>query len=137
MINKLPRWSLLAATVIGLGAASAAHASSLRITVENNQGAGGLSITPLYLGFHNGSFDAFDVGGTASTGVELIAETGIASTPGTAGTPIEGTTGVAQERLAADPNSFGAVIASQSGPPPIQPGESESILVDIDNALSS
>ncbi len=124
------RAPLAAAAFIFCGA-TMASATTLQITVTNNQAPGGLSITPLYLGFHDGSFDAFDEGEAASEGLELIAETGIPSTAGTVGTPIEGTTGVAQERLAQDPNSSGVVIGSPSGPPPIQPGEVESVTVEL------
>lgn len=99
--------------------ATAASAASIKITVTNLQESGGLSITPLYTALHNGSFDAFDVGAPASAGLELIAETGMAS-------------GIAAQRLATDPNSAGAVIASPAGPPPIQPGESASTRINVD-----
>ncbi len=89
-----------------------ASAATIEVTVTNLQGAGGLSATPLYTAFHNGNFDAFSEGAAASAGVELIAETGNASV-------------VAQERLAVDPSSSGSVIASSDGPPPLQPGETE------------
>jgi hypothetical protein len=113
---------LAATTVLATGLAGAASATMLSITVTNNQSAGGLSVTPLYTGFHDGSFDAFDVGSAASNGVKTIAETGNAM-------PVAG------ERLAADPNSVGQVFAA-SGPPPIQPGQSVTEVVDI-NATGS
>ena len=99
--------------------ASAASAASIKITVTNLQGEGGLSITPLYTAFHNGSFDAFDEGGVASAGLELIAETGMASA-------------IAAQRTATDPNSVGNVLASPAGPPPIQPGEVVSSVMKLD-----
>lgn len=108
---------LAATSILATGIAGAASATMLSITVTNNQSAGGLSITPLYTGFHNGSFDAFDAGSAASNGVLTIAETG---------NPMP----LAGERLAADPNSQGHVFAA-SGPPPIQPGQSVSDVVDI------
>ncbi|WP_187430546.1 hypothetical protein ROLI_036760 [Roseobacter fucihabitans] len=117
---------LLALAVSALGASFAlsAQATTLKITVTNNQAAGGLSITPLYTAIHDGNFDAFDLGGTASAGLELIAETGMQS-------------GIAGERLAIDADSQGLVLASPSGPPPVQPGEavSRNITVNAAEAL--
>ena len=113
---------IAAATVLATGIAGAASATVLSITVTNNQSAGGLSVTPLYTGFHDGTFDAFDVGSAASAGVRTIAETG---------NPMV----VAGERLAVDPNSQGRVFASDM-PPPIQPGQSVTGTIDI-NATGS
>lgn len=112
--------NLLALAVAAAGAtfAVSAHAATLKITVTNNQAAGGLSITPLYTAFHDGSFDAFDLGGIASPGLELIAETGAPSS-------------IAAERRAIDPDSQPIVLASPDGPPPIQPGESVSGTIDV------
>ncbi len=107
----------IAAAIICL--APMAHATTLSITVTNNQADGGFAVTPLYTAFHDGSFDAFTVGEAASLGVETIAETGSAAT-------------VAAERLAIDPDSFGTVIASPSGPPPIEAGESVTTEVTLD-----
>lgn len=108
----------LALTAAGATAAFSAQAATLQITVTNNQAAGGLSITPLYTALHDGSFDAFDLGGIASPGLELIAETGAASA-------------LAAERRAIDPDSQPLVLASPDGPPPIQPGESVSSTIDV------
>lgn len=102
-------------------AGSVAHATTIEISITNTTGVGGFSLTPLYTAFHDGSFDAFDVGGSASAGVELIAETGDPSS-------------LPAERLAADPDAQAAVIASPSGPPPIQPGETASVVLDVDGA---
>lgn len=103
----------LAVTAVGATFAFSAQATTLKITVTNNQASGGLSITPLYTSVHDGSFDAFDLGGTATDGLELIAETGNASV-------------VAGERRASDPDSQPLTLASPDGPPPVQPGESVS-----------
>lgn len=112
--------NLLALAVTGIGAMSA-QAATVQITVTNNQAEGGLSITPLYTALHDGTFDAFDLGGTASPGLELIAETGIPST-------------VAAERRAVDPDSVPLVLASPSGPPPVQPGESVSGTIEVNTS---
>lgn len=115
--------NLLALAVASVGAtvAVSAQAASIQITVTNNQAPGGLSITPLYTALHNGSFDAFDLGGTASAGLELIAETGMPSV-------------IAAERRAIDPNSQPLVLGSPSGPPPIQPGETVSGTIEVNTS---
>lgn len=65
----------LAAGVFSLSGTSV-HATSVVITYENLSQDGGLWNTPLFLGFHNGSFDTFDLAVAASASVELLAEEG-------------------------------------------------------------
>ncbi|WP_284215491.1 spondin domain-containing protein [Agaribacter marinus] len=100
------------------------NATMLRITVENNAEANGLSFTPLYTAFHSASFDAFDAGGTASAGLEALAELGQAM-------PIAG------ERLAVDPDSMGGVIFPDAGMRPLFGGESGSRVFDIADPASN
>lgn len=59
-----------------LFSASASFAADLTVTVENLQPAGGIFFTPLWAGFHDGGFDVFNVGGTASSSLIAIAEEG-------------------------------------------------------------
>lgn len=101
--------------------AFSAQATTLQITVTNNQASGGLSITPLYTALHDGSFDAFNLGDPATNGVEQIAETGMPSL-------------VAGERQGFDPDSQGLVLASPEGPPPIQPGETVTGTFEVNTA---
>lgn len=118
-----------AALVGSLLVIPAAQAERIQITIENLAPADGLSLTPLYLGFHDGTFDLFDVGSSASAGLEVVAEEG-----GPFSNPPEGFGGVVQERLAADPDSFGAVISQPdgfAGAPVIEPGEIGSVIVEI------
>lgn len=98
---------------------SQAQTQQVRVTVTSNAPAGGNAITPLWVGFHDGGFDLFDVGSTASAGLEEIAETGSAAT-------LAAEFGVVGSRL-------GGQIGSPTGPPPIQPGESvTSGIFDLD-----
>lgn len=46
------------------------------VTVENLAPANGISFAPLHVGFHGGSFDAFDLGGVAGAGIVSVAEGG-------------------------------------------------------------
>lgn len=110
---------------VALFSATAVSATTLSITVTNNQSDGGFAITPLYTAFHDGSFDAFDVGAPASEGLEALAEFGTGGPANDDGT-------IASERIAVDPGSVGAVVNTSDGPPPIQPGETASITVDVD-----
>lgn len=122
----------LAVMSLGVGSAFAAT-TTLQISITNTSGDSGLSLTPLYLGFHDGSFDAFDVGGTASAGLELLAEEGMFGT-------------LAAEREAATTDMMGVVTSQGAvaaapgspfgfgGPPVIEPGETATVTVDIDSA---
>ena len=109
------------AGAVALLMCGAAHAATLSITVENITGDGGFSVTPLYTAFHDENFDAFTPGEAASDGIRDIAETGMAGT-------------IASERLAVDPDSQGTVLASPSGPPPIQPGETVTAEIKVNGA---
>ncbi|MEM8740764.1 MAG: spondin domain-containing protein [Pseudomonadota bacterium] len=75
----------------------------LRITVRNTSPDGGVFLTPTYFGFHDGSFDLFDIGQAASPGLEQLAEDGVQ-------------TGLASERLAADADSQGLFLMGAAGP---------------------
>lgn len=96
---------------------------SVRVTVRNLGPAGGVFITPVWVGFHNGSFDIYDLGSPASTALERLAEDGdtmpIASALLASGTgTVEGTI-------------FGPTI------PQIGPGESTSMIFSLDSMSAS
>jgi len=59
---RVSKWvgaPLVAAALISM--AGAASAVSLKISVTNNSGMGGLTLTPLYTAFHDGTFDTFEL----------------------------------------------------------------------------
>ena len=104
--------------------ASMASAYSLQISVTNNSSVGGLTLTPVYGAFHDGTFDTFDVGSPASAGLEALAEDGNFM-------PIR------DERLASHPTSNGAVVTAPqgfAGAPLIEPGETGTVTVNVDQA---
>ena len=69
--------ALTIASVLGVVTPStAANLKTVRVTIENLAPVDGTVITPLWVGFHNGSFDSFDVGGFASDAIERLAEDG-------------------------------------------------------------
>ncbi len=115
-----------ACAVMGIASAvaSVADAATLRITVTNNSQVNGLTLTPLYVAFHNATFDAWSLGQQASAGIEELAELGSAAT-------------LRDERLAADPNSVGGVLTAPggfAGAPLIEPGETATAEFEVDGA---
>jgi len=74
--SRTPLWVALA---MAGAIATSAEAASLRVTFENVSPAGGFSLTPFWVGLHDGSFDFFDAGTAASASLEALAEGGDAS----------------------------------------------------------
>ena len=109
-------------------ATTVAHATTLEITVTHN-GNTGLFITPLYTSFHDGTYDAFNVGDAASDGLAEIAETGSPAA-------------IAAERQLAAPGSKGLFLPDGTGPGPIFPtaagigAGSASGTIDVDGAAN-
>jgi len=88
-----------------------AMADQVRIEIENALPAGGFFFTPVFLGFHDGSFDVFDSGGFASSELEALAEEG-------------NTAPISALLLSKQPSALAAtVFGDASGPPPFDPGE--------------
>ena len=56
--------------------ASTAGAVEVTVTVESLTPANGGVATPVWVGFHNGEFDTYDIGAPATPGLERIAEDG-------------------------------------------------------------
>lgn len=56
--------------------ASSAVADQITVTIENLAPTDGLFFTPVWVGFHGGSFDLFDSGSPASSQLETLAEEG-------------------------------------------------------------
>ena len=111
----------LAATTAVL-AASAASAQNITVTIENLQPADGFSLTPVWVGVHNGTFTNFENGASADgyAGLEAIAELGDTTTRSGAFNTIA-TSGV------------DATFASGTGAPVFEPGESQTFTLDVVN----
>lgn len=115
----------LTASTIFAGAASA---TSISVTITNEQAAGGLFLTPLLSIFHDGSFDNFDAGTTANAGVELLAEEG---------SPAGVIADVDAANAANGTNFQTAVLANPAGfggAPVLDPGEVTTLEIDVDTA---
>lgn len=102
----------------GLLAAGMAQAAPITVIVTNEQGSGGLALTPVLSVLHGGSYDPFDAGAPAANGVEQIAE--------------EGDVGPELRTLGAEATGVAAAPAGFAGAPVIEPGESARVVIDVD-----
>ncbi|MEZ5356311.1 MAG: spondin domain-containing protein [Bryobacteraceae bacterium] len=99
---------------------AAVSAATIRVTVTNTAPANGIHFTPVWVGFHNGTFDIFDSGAAASAELERLAEDGNT-------TPLDGLFQV---------SGAGATSATIGGAP-IAPGASASMTFTLDGTLAS
>ena len=106
---------------VAVAGAAFAHAIDLRITVTNMAPTDGTFLTPTWVGFHDGSFDMFNVGEAASAGLESIAEDG---SPAALDGEFSG-------------SGAGTVSTVLSGVGPIAPGVSTSMIVTVDEMAST
>lgn len=102
-------------------AASAARAVDVRVTIESLSSPTGIAFSPLIASAHNGTVDPFNSGGTASAGVENVAELG------SVGAMLINEITTAQPSAVAEPlanpdSSFG----------PLLPGATQSIVLSLD-----
>lgn len=109
------------AALTSLALAAPVAAKTLEITITSNQAAGGLYLTPLLTVLHDGTYDAFDPGATASAGVQAIAEGGDVSVE-RGGAAAAFNTGVITS-----PGGF-------AGAPVIDPGETATLRINVDPA---
>lgn len=76
---QIPRLRLsVSALLAALTVVPVFHAAAVqvRVTVENLSPTGGTLLTPVWVGFHDGTFDLYDRGGVASPALERLAEDG-------------------------------------------------------------
>ena len=105
---------------LGLGTA---RGEMVRVTVSNLSPANGLFLTPLWVGFHNGSFDLFNIGaavgsGGLPAGLEPLAEDGVNA-------PLSANFAASSAGLA---GGIDATFIGPNGlPGPIDPGETFSV----------
>lgn len=75
-MNRSKRAVASVVVVAGLSAVADAAVVQIRVKVESLVGANGVAFSPFTVAFHDGSWDAFNNGAAASTGVQNIAESG-------------------------------------------------------------
>jgi len=110
---KTIKKALLTAAASTALLAGSAQATIVEVEVSNLFAEGGLALTPVWVGFHDGSFDSFDLGSAASSSVQALAEGGDVS-------------GVMADFSASNANGQqGAVFAPDgfAGAPVFEPGE--------------
>jgi hypothetical protein len=98
------------------------QATEIKVKIENLAPMGGVFLTPLWVGFHDGSFDSYDTGALASAGIERIAEDGDASELSAIFTS---TTATGQDAVLLNPEGF-------VGAPVFEPGSSSFSIYDLD-----
>jgi PEP-CTERM motif len=98
--------------------ASQAAVVDVTVTVQNLAPSNGISFAPLHMGFNNGTFDAFDIGGVATGPIISVAEGGAGN--------------VWQAAFAAaDPNAVRGTIGGL-----LQPGQSRNLTFRVDTAVN-
>ena len=119
---KVLRFFAIAALMVSSSVVLNGDARADLVTISiNNPGNSSFSLTPLWYGFHDGGFDFFDPGTTASASLEALAEDGIVS-----GLQSDFTTlaTLGQQGVLAAPGGF-------AGAPVIEPGETASFTFDL------
>lgn len=120
MKHKLNLW--LFGIAAGIGLQTNAAATQVRVTVENLTPAGGLYFTPVWVGFHDGSFDTFNAGDPASSSLEALAEEGDVS-------------GIRGDFMVDAPGGQDGIVfapAGFAGAPVFDPGEADSLTLTLD-----
>ncbi len=98
--------------------------SRVRVTITNNAPQLGTFQTPVWVGFHDGSFDVYDLGAAASAALEPLAEDG-------------NNTPLSDAFSASATGSDQGVLAGELFPGPIQPGETVSMVFELDGSAAS
>ncbi|AFY58063.1 CHRD domain-containing protein [Rivularia sp. PCC 7116] len=96
------------------------------VTVENLAPDNGTLLTPLWVGFHDGTFDTYDSGRPASAGLESLAEDGNTSL-------------ISREFISSGAGLVDGTITAPGGatPGPIDIGETTSLTFTVDRSLAS
>ncbi len=108
----------IAAAALSLCATAGAKQLNVTVTVENLAPTNSISFAPLHLGFHNGTFDAFNLGQVATAPIISVAEGG----SGTDWQPAF---------AAADPTATRGTLGGL-----LQPGQTGSATYRVDSALN-
>jgi hypothetical protein len=104
----------------GLLLTSGVFAAQIQVTITNLAPQGGTFLTPVWVGFHDGSFDIYDSGSPASAALERVAE--------------DGDTGPITTAFTA--SGAGAAQGTLGGGP-IAPGQTVSFLFNLDGLAAN
>ncbi len=129
-------------TALAVLVVQSSTALQVSVTVENVGPTGGVAVTPVWVGFHSGSFDSYNGGLAAQEGLERVAEDGDTSLLSTQFNDFDAAQGgytyvqgganvLARTGDLSDANRVDGTIGSPMGPPPLTPGELASQTFDI------
>ncbi|VAW45658.1 Alkaline phosphatase [hydrothermal vent metagenome] len=104
-----------------------ANSSPVRLSIKNTAAAGGTFLTPVWVGFHDGSFDTYDRDTPASVAIERIAEDGTTSFL-VSDFATEATTG--QDAVVLNPEGF-------PGAPVYEPGSVSTEVFNLDSSTQN
>ncbi|MHC4989814.1 MAG: spondin domain-containing protein [Planctomycetota bacterium] len=97
---------------------------TVTVTIENLAPDSGNFLTPVWVGFHDGSFDLYDPGAPASPALERLAEDG-------------NTMPLSEAFAASGAGEAQATLVSDVGIPPIAPGETATMAFTLDRRAAS
>lgn len=107
-----------AVAALAIGTSASAAQVQVKVTTENLAPSNSVSFAPLHVGFHNGTFDAFDNGQTAAAGIKSVAEGG-------------GGMQWQADFAAAEPLATRGTIGG-----PLQPGNIRTLVFTVDTAIN-
>ena len=138
MVSKLTFLSSQTAVALIMVSSIATAAMPIRVEITNNAPAGGAFLTPVWTGFHDGSFDSYNGGLSAQPGLERIAEdgnTGVISADFLGGyTYIDGSSGTDVSARVMSSQAGSARVDGMVGGAPIAPGQTVSQDFVIDSS---
>ncbi|MDP2786823.1 MAG: spondin domain-containing protein [Pseudomonadota bacterium] len=112
---------LAAALAAGALLTPAAHAMQVKVTITSLAPSQGVEFTPVWVGFHDGGFDTYNLGAAASANLERLAEDGNAA-------PISAAFSAAGHTQQA------TLQGTAIGGPRFEPGDSTSFIFDLDGS---
>lgn len=124
--------TFVAAVTLSILAAGTASAGTLNISFTNNASGGDIFFTPVFTALHNGGFDSFNTGATASGSLEALAEDGAVGgllADAAAFDAVDGQIARSGVVLGTD-GASGAFNGAMTGPPLLEPGETSSVEID-------
>lgn len=112
---------MLAAALTAALVAPSAHALQVKVTITSLVPTQGVEFTPVWVGFHDGSFDTYNLGEPASAALERLAEDG-------------NTAPISDAFSAAGYDRQTTLLGSAIGSPRFEPGDSGSFIFDLDGS---
>ena len=117
----MTRIRILAAALAATLVAPAAHAVQVKVTITSLVPTLGVEFTPVWVGFHDGSFDTYNLGEAASPELERLAEDG-------------NTAPITAAFSAAGYSHQATIFGTAIGSPRFEPGDSGSFVFDLDGS---